>query len=198
MAVGDLYNIVVNQSLASQDVQNSYFYEQTVAASSGTAVDAVASAFATDVLPSLSAVQSTSLGYETLYITNLDNPAEFGLVPFVGFGSVASESLPPFAAWGFQYVRTTRAVHNGSKRIGGIPESMQIDGSPTTAADLLLIAAANALGGSMTDPVSAATFVPKIYHRPTIAHPAPARYPVAFVVRTGITTQNTRKFGHGS
>jgi hypothetical protein len=141
--------------------------------------------------------QSTSIQHFQYEVTNLDNPLEFGTFSNATFGTVSSEALPPFVAWAFRLNRASRSVRNGQKRIGGVPESLQVNGEATSGALSLLNLGATALGNDITAISPNGTWRPRIAHRLGTVPETYTPYPMVGASYRAISSQNTRKFGRG-
>jgi len=197
MAVNDLWSVRVTQVQDGQDCLNQYFYRELSTPSSTPAWLALAVAFNGTVIPSLQLVQSTDLGYTNVDFFNLDDPTEFGTATTTAVGLVASEALPPFVAWSFRLNRITRAVRNGYKRIPGVPESFQANGTATTAAIVLLTNSAAILAGTLTESGGSGVWKPQVVRR--LPGPPPTHTPFDFGLcqYLAITSQVSRKVGRG-
>lgn len=198
MAIGDLYRVIDHQSFDGQEVLNVYHYVQTDGAG---AADELLTAFNEDMIPSIRAVQNTSLTHTLLEAINLDNDADFGSMALTSSnaGTRAGESLPVFTCWAFRYNRATRAVRNGQKRICGPNEGDQSGGDAISA----MLTPLNALAGAMEDPVTetvtSSSWKPVIVR--TTGTSAPFTYTsfdISSVQYVRISTQNTRKRGRGA
>lgn len=195
LATGDHYEIIDVQSLAGQEVLNVYVYQAIGADATAVAVGEVF-LNATD-LP-LASVQSTEIQHIALTVNNLNDLADFASVPNAYIGNVVSDSLPAFTNYALRYVRTTRAVRNGQKRIAGVPESAQNQGQLSPSALIALNTLATALFGPIVSVTPAVTLIPKIWRRPKGIVPQ-AFFDVASIfANPNITSQLTRKFGVGA
>lgn len=148
MALDDLFMIVHNQTYVGRKLQNVYFYE--AADPSLTAVD-MGQAFELEVVPAILAVQGLVVKHVDLNVTNLgnlgDNSTE--VLNYEGqFGDV--DCLPAFNAINYTLKPSNRVVRPGSKRICGVPESVQAYGIIT---DATYITALNALRVILGDPI---------------------------------------------
>jgi|SRR6266853_771027 len=198
MALLDIYTILDRQTYKAQQVLNLYCYVCTtfVTATAAALELAWEGTVLTDCLP----IQSNGLQHVGVDVVNLNNPGDFFSEVFTTppTGTVGGDQLAPFYAYTFQYVRPTRLVRNGYKRIGGVPESASTDGEHLSGA---IAAAATALAAAMASPLTTpdgSAFHPAILHRPGPGHPDPAASQVTVVGFTHFGTQNSRKIGRGA
>lgn len=205
MAVNDLYQLTSVQTYLGQQVLNVFVYKCVGIGTSTDLPGSLRDVFRTFIRDFCNAIQSDQLEYVGQVIVNLDDDAEFGVFSDSTLGADGGDGLPPYACYSFRLNRTTRAVRNGQKRIGGVPETRQANGVPTAAALTQLNLIAGSLGTILVEPITGASFEPRILHRATIAGVGGATattpradYAISNAVFTGISTQNTRKFGHGA
>lgn len=131
MALNTIYQLIHNQSFDGEELANVYFFNHAVG--TGTSVD-LATDFETDVLPAVEALQCVQVVSRSIDVINLGDLADFySLVIPAGHGALEGEMLPIFNAIGYTLKLDTRAVRPGSKRIAGIPEVEQVDGTITNA-----------------------------------------------------------------
>lgn len=197
MAVGDLWRIIDRQLLSAQQCLNVYFYEEMTSPTEGTPADALTVAFIQSIEAVIKNFQSSSCLHFQYEVTNLDDPDQFGTFSNATTGTVASEALPPFVAWAFRLDRASRLVRNGQKRIPGVPESLQVNGEPTSAALALLNLGAVALGGDISAIAPNGSWRPRIAHRLGTVPETYTPYAIAGASYSAISSQNTRKFGRG-
>jgi len=200
--VGDRYLLTLraHSSDNSQSIQNVFAYELTVGPGGA---NALATGFIANTLPLIATVVSAQTFYDDAVVINLDDPTDYATVAISGPGSVGGDSMPTFCAWDFEYIRTSRIVNNGRKSIGMIGEASQVGGLPTSGTATDLAALADALGDTQLATAGLSEWEPKIFRRPgTYASgvvAAPGQFfDVADVVFRRLSTQNTRKTGHGS
>jgi len=201
VATGDRFLVTLTAGASSLgDIQNVFAYEQV--AGTGNA-HTLADAFLDDVVSALVAIISVQTLFTEIYVVNLDLDSDFWTKSISNSGVITGDALPPFVSATFEYVRTTRAVQNGRKAFGTIPESSQIGGVAVPD----YVTACNTLGDILEDGIQDITtgsdWSPRIWRRPgTYASGvilAPGLfYPVADIVFRGISSQNTRKIGRGS
>lgn len=205
MAVGDIYQAIDVQELFGQQVLNVYHYKMLTAPSTGLAVNALYRAMDSIINGVLVLLQSSQLKHTGWAMTNLDDDSEFALIPTNYFASGPADAMPPFVAYSFRYNRDSRAVRNGQKRYAGVCESFVDSGVLTSVPLVNADALAVLLQGPLTDVLTGAIFQPRILHRATTAGVGGATsttpradYGVASVQYVRVSSQNTRKFGHGA
>ena len=205
MAVGDIYQYTVVQELEGQQVLNVYHY---ICRAVGTATNipiALETVFNTIMIGAIKPIQTTDLKYRGAIIINLDNPDEFISGSLTATGDVAPDTMPPFVTWAFRLNRASRSVRNGQKRIGGVPEQFVTLGVATPLALTYLEVLAPLFSAILVEPTTGATFEPRILHRATAEGPGGtppatprADYAVASSQYVSVSSQNSRKFGHGA
>jgi hypothetical protein len=121
MALNSIYQLIHKQRFESQDLLNVYFFNH--AAGTGHALE-LATDFVTDYLPAIQQIQCTQIETISANVINLGDLADFyDLLTPGSVGANGSDMLPVFAAVGYTFKVSTRAVRPGSKRIVGVPES---------------------------------------------------------------------------
>lgn len=196
---GEVWQVRWVQNYLDQQVLNIFHY----GVGTGVLQNAqdLADAFDAGVRQSLASIQVVNLISVRVEVQGERTATDLGLSLSGANGSVSSEGMPPYVAWAFRYNRTATTYRNGYKRIGGVPESMQNNGQPTGGALTALNAAAAVLNDSVVSLDEERTYIPLL--RQTVVGKAPIT-PVFWTVPDGtvewasISTQNTRKFGHGS
>lgn len=202
-AEGDLIQINDFQDYLGQEVLNTYYYRLTLGgASLVTPYTVLASSFANEVDLYLVKMQSALLSHVLIEVRNLSNGLDIYSVPNSYNGLVSATittTCPSYVALNFKLVRESLATRNGSKRIGGLAET-SVSGnafnfaSPTVKGEILTALATDLHDG----PVIIAA--PVIVRRP-LATPAGLSYVYSNVSAATttevLTTQNTRKVGHG-
>lgn len=165
MAVGDIYQLVDEQDLQGSVVLNVYFYKTQITLT-GNVAQQLCNAFEDNVLPSIVALQDSNLIHTSLRATNLYDASDTftSLISEAGTAG-GTDTMPSFAAAGFELVQDNGAIHNGSKRIGGVADAFQSNGVFT---DVDFIAALVTAGVAMLGilPVGLSNaFVPVIVKR---------------------------------
>jgi len=205
MATGDLWKLIDVQEFEAQQVLNVYYFKQLANPSTGTSIAALETAFVNIYIPVITALQSDLIRHTGLLTENLDNPDEFG-TPATGYdGLLSGDAMPPFVTWSFRLNRTTRLVRNGQKRIGGLSEASVSAGLPVSGMATAIAAYETLVAAILIEPVTGASFEPRIVHRATDAGPGGdppatprADYAIASATFTTVSTQNSRKFFHGA
>lgn len=195
--MGDKFQIKLHGYVGSVPTLNIFGYEETGA---GGSCHDLSDIFDTNVVTNVALIMAGGSGFSSIEVINLDNPADFFTgVPVAGGGSVSSEILPPQDSYAYEYVRGTRASHNGQKRFAGVPEAYQSDGSVIGGYIARVQALAGYLSAALTG-ASAATYTPRImryvYPVPNPSHLPPisvVAFPISTVIYKGLSTQNTRK-----
>lgn len=203
MASGDRYQLVLIQKYggaAGVTCDNVFSYEQTNGVGDATTL---LNTFAVSVMDDILSIQSSAITNVQISCINLDNLSDYDTLPDGSPGSAsAGDTLPPYATWTFRYVRATRAVKDGRKAFSGIPETNQINGIALGTYLGTLDNVATALGQTLTEISTGSSWEPRIWRRPgtyksgVVAAPG-LFYPIAGVVYSSISTQNTRKYGRG-
>jgi len=203
--VGDVLEFKDFQTLSNVggDVLNVYHWRvDTITSAIGLTLlgDYLAEWFYTGFLPTILALQSNAVIHTRLEINNLmayETDFWVGTPASPVTGSVPGEYLSSTTAWSFQYVRQLRTTRNGSKRIGGVAESLAANNQPAAGTAALLNAAASIMGSDPT--VEYPTdqniqFSPVIVRKAAdVSLPPLAVNPVTSVIWRGLGTQNTRK-----
>lgn len=148
-------------------------------------------------------ITSDAVAWREVAVRNLSDPDEIyiGIPEDTSAGAVAGDCMPPYVSWGFLLRRTTAATRNGYKRFWGVPESLQEDGVPTTAAALLLPGIATSLANGFDlevagTPAINPQFYPVIVRKDNTGALVASQRVASGQFRS-IGTQNTRKFGRG-
>lgn len=196
MASGDHYLLIDRQSLLGQEVLNVYCYLCT---GDGVTAAAVGALFESAIIANMVSQQSSQLSHNVLEVSCFEDLADFANLFVITPGVIGGDCLPPYDAVSLFYARTTRASHNGYKRIAGVPESLQVNGALTSGAFTAFSGLATLLFGPIISVDPAISMVPQIWRRPRLSPPRlQAFFGVSSIVASpDITTQNTRKFGRG-
>lgn len=192
MAIGELYELIDKQFFLGQEVRNVYHYVNR--RESGSA-QALAEAWAAQVLPSLLNCQHPSLEHYEIECINLDDDNDFGAhgISAVGDNPIPGEAMPSFVAARVKLIRGSRSVRNGAKRIAG-PNEGGVSGNLLTA-DYL--ADVQAFADELVNPVisvQAGEWDLVIFGRPTPNRPSRVLVDVIDAsAQIQVSTQNTRK-----
>lgn len=195
MTVGNRYELIDFQLYQAQAVLNVYYYLQ-ISGVLGNAAD-MYSAWNTLVYPAILEIQASGLTHVSTTVRNLDDLADFDLVPRVPAdpGHYLSPGDLKFVAASFMLHRQTLAVRNGWKRFGGLPDNEIVNGAPSVG----YLAGLNALAVVLDDNIagtSGAVYEPRIMRKvtdPVLHITTYTDFPMGLAEFRGITTQNTRK-----
>lgn len=195
MAPGDIYQILDKQTLLGQEVLNVYYYKSD--GGSGLQAEDLGDAFIDQMLPDIVAMQSNELVHTEIQVNCVTNLDDFHIHPLVtgNIGEFTQSVNDPFGAYGFELIRSTRATRNGSKRIGGVPDTVVTDGVISSGAITLADTLATTMGGNLI--AGGADFTPQIRHKKRTDTEF-TYFDAAGAIYKRYTTQNTRKFGRGS
>lgn len=201
ISASDLIQLTDRQTYLGQECLNVYFYRAPSGYSGdGTEYLPLLESFRDDILPAIAEIQAPGLEHYELVIRNLSNGLDEIALPVAVPGSYietgTSTFLPPFMANSFQLNRVSLATRNGRKRYAGVTEGM-ISNGISILSSVLTDAVNVVLVQSILDGDDV-PFVPIIVKRPI---PAPGGVYVYSQVGSatykGVSTQNSRKIGHG-
>lgn len=195
-AIGDKYVLTLfsyEGSALSNPLINVFAYE----AVSGTpsALD-LFGAFNATIIPALTPLLASPTNISNAQIINLDDPTDFTVQPIGATGGVVSQYLPRFNGWEVQYQRASRAVHNGRKTFGLVPEPYSTDGVIDASAVAIMTTLTDALEATITDSPPLGEYAPRIWRRAGTYSGTPfpdTFYPILGVAYRRISTQNSRK-----
>jgi len=126
MALADVYQLIVKQTIHGQDVENVFFYE---AISTGGSAEDLITAFVADMSSGMRALQVFALKWVIIKAQSLGNLSDFHEEPQTSAGAFGdADVLPSFNAVSYTLHPNTRAVRPGGKRIAGIPEAASLNG----------------------------------------------------------------------
>jgi len=126
MALSDIYQVNLNQTLQSKLMENVFFFEKDDPA--GTAQD-VADYFVDQYLQPILGVQTFNVKCISVVALNLGDLSDFATFPTTSAGNAGDvDTLPAFNSVGYSLRPNTRAVRPGSKRFSGVPEAAQLNG----------------------------------------------------------------------
>jgi len=133
MANGDVYELVDHQEFLGQTCLNVYFYDEIDDAGGSTnKAQSLIEAFISDVLPSITPIQSELLTHTRITARNLfdDTEAWEELISVPGEAGTPEnqDAQPPFSAFAFKIVTDNASVRPGGKRYAGMLDSTQDDG----------------------------------------------------------------------
>lgn len=212
LAVCDIVKITDYGVFLGQQVQNVWFYRCDAIPdpyTDETVDEAFCHAFNAQVRIFELPLQSTAMGHTLTRMDNVTNGIDFAEIAAPVNGLVDGDQGASFDAINFILRRTTGVTRNGSKRLGGLPESglsgnsWLILGTPLT--NFQNAAAAQLTDGGTPTPSPFATPVivgRKVVgtgpHGPVYGLDLTKINPIASVALTAVSTQRSRKVGHGS
>lgn len=198
MAINDVVEVILRGTCVGQATVNVFHYEQIAGTGTDGAVGLVNS-FEDTVIDALQDIIPEDVGYQSVEYKSVKGTFyEGSLVLGTTVGTRTGDTLPPYAAWSFRFLRTLSDSRGGYKRIGGIAEPDQVDGVYTGGIITNLQAAAVAMGVQLST-VGGNTWRPVVVSLILngIERTEPLINPVSGVQFQRITTQNSRKFGRG-
>lgn len=200
-AVGDIVRVTFRQKYDEQQCLNVFYYGILTAAITSSPAQ-VGEIWWNYHRTKWRDLVSNQVTFDRLVVENLDGDLSYGeyIIPVAEKqGNQLGIPMASFNAYGFQLNRTSRAVRNGGKRVVGVVEEavgnygVLVTSYQGYANDLGLLFASDVVAG----------IVP--YMRPVIVgfpnQDRPERVEVdidAVTTKTIVTTQNSRKRGHGS
>lgn len=213
MAANDLYQLTDFQTIGGQIIENVYFYRQTATDAAYPSAKALVDLWNSQVRIPVTNIQYTGCVHTRYQAINLFDDTELWDVIDSDAGAVAGDVQPFFVAWGFGAPRSNRQIRKSTRRIGGVMETHVTNGVATAGAITLLNLMAAAFNAILTNgPVAGSnSFVPVAVKRikitPSIGSPY-YRLPTSLAEATyrtitnwayeRVTTQSSRKIGHGS
>lgn len=205
IALNDILQITDVSVMDSSEILNVYFY-RTTARDVDTDYPDVSSCFQSDVQNALLQLQSGACVHTAIHIRNLTNGIDVYDEVTNNGGVVGGENFPNFVSLGFRLVRTNATTRHGSKRIGGLPETLIAGNSVVGAFNAAVAAAAAALAADITFPGTGTdeyTGEPVIIGRWPINTPNAGQLnlsvvnPVATAALIRVTSQTSRRKGRG-
>jgi len=185
----DVHGLVLNQEFV-----NRYFYSCIAVTD---AINDVLEAFHDAVIPPMLTIMSNQAVVLKIVGQSIRGSVAFGERVETEFGIQPGDCSPPFVAWDFTLLRGGALERNGYKRIPGVADNMQSNGSATIGARPDLDAFAAAIGGTFS--IGAVDFGPVI-RRTKVNHVTqnpPVYYTCSGAQYSRVGSQNSRKFGHG-
>lgn len=183
MPLNTTYMLTLRQTwdIGGKPMNNVFFYDHT--AGSGDA-QLLAETFELVQLPKINAMQWDGVRNISLDVVNLGDFGDFVSWPIEGTGDTSTDSLPPASAINFTMKLNTRAVRKGSKRISGIPESVQSNGRVLDAGYLALMETFRlSLYAELVNDLD--TFLPIVVKR--VREAVPGTTPVQYTYRLPIS-----------
>lgn len=209
--VGDIVKLTDVQTYGLQLVENVYFYRITaipVPFTDMTVDESVAHAFQSVIPVAAIPLQHGGLLHSIVRMDNVTNGIDFVEIPVGSNGSASGDPEPSFMALNFVLRRSNGLTRNGSKRLGGITED-EVNGNAfagSTSALNNFVAALSAKLKDFTLPTPAEFAEPVIVGRKLVTTTGGKSYyeldltkinPVATAGFTALSTQRSRKVGHG-
>jgi hypothetical protein len=184
---------VTGVSISEETIANYYYSASEEVANLDSLVEPF---FTTVITPQLSIMNGNAF-YTRLDIVTVKGGIAFASFDFLHIGTVSGDCLPPNVSYDFTLLRAGVGERNGYKRIAGVSESSQQQGTVTSG--ILALCALVSAGLSANLEVGEDAYPPCI--RRTKIHRVPQN-PPKFYTMSGATyskigTQNSRKFGHG-
>lgn len=191
-----LWEIVMHSQDTSLDASNEFInlfgYRSNLAVINEAAE--LLNAFEAHIIPPLADVLSQTTFITRLEARNVTDGIGYldrVLSPTVP-GVQTGDPLPRFVAWGFKYQRATIGARSGSKRFGRLCENQVTDGLATGGSITLLNTLASALSDALPL-LTIDTWFPEILERKPAGVFPWTSHPIAGVVYSSVTTQNSRK-----
>lgn len=209
--IGDIVKITDFQSYLTQLVQNVYFYriDALPEPAEGFTVDEqVCRSFQTNVRVLALPFQNVALSHGVVRMDNLTNGIDFAELNDPVSGTAGGDGLATFFALNFILRRSTGVTRNGSKRIAA-PVEDAVQGNNYVGSMGPLNAFAAAMASPLKDgglPVPADFATPVIVGRVLVGEGTPDEHyeldltkinPIASAAFTALSTQRSRKAGHG-
>lgn len=199
-ALGDLIQLVDNQSYLGQQVLNVYYYRITaITGLFDGYLSELNDYWDANVLLPICDIQSDGLAHNSREWRNISNGVDLfvdGTVVEGRLTTTEGAETPSYLSAGFLLQRESLATRNGYKRFAGIPEaSVQGNTYVGLGADILTLQ--TALAGDLNiDLFSVAE--PVIVKRPIVVPVEDYIYSsIGSAIFRGLGTQNTRKAGRG-
>lgn len=201
--------IAIRQRHTAQSIENVFSYNVAEApAGVGVSAEAIGEAWWNHIKATWRACVPVSFGaFQTsVFVRVINNPAgdygEYAIVAGEQTGTraaAASEALPPFTAAGVRMSVSTRATRPGQKRFAFLAEQDNANGQLQASISTPLGALMNVLCGVMTLGAPAALFVlqPKVFKLAPGDVILAGQDVTGYVINPYITSQTSRKVGHG-
>lgn len=202
MASGDRFQTTLHgHALTSGGaIDNVFVYLQQEGAGGSLQLN---TAFIADIVPAIIALSADQYIIDDVESINFDNLSDYNTTVIDEAGTSTGQHLPIFNTWGFEYVRTTRAIQSGRKFIGIIAEPDSENGQPASGVLSRITSMEVALSGEIDDAVTVSSWRPQLWRRPGVYSSGSVSAPGLFydvdqVRFTKITTCNSRKIGRGA
>lgn len=204
MENGGILRIVDVQTWTTlgEEMLNVYWYQVadlSAVAALNEVANEIALEFESTVLVPVRAIQSSNILHTSLrmsYFGIIDEDETVALSPALA-GSSAGEITSPQFAWSFKLIRTFKITRNGSKRIGGTPDSLSTDGRGLNQVGSAFV---NNIEAALSAPLPVSALPVATFNlNPCIVHwgvgdlgPSNAN-PIKAALFRGFGTQNSRK-----
>lgn len=211
LVIGNIVKITDFQLFLGQIMQNVFFYRITaipVPPEGNTVDEEVCLAYNSRVRSLMVPIQESSCTHGITRMDNVTNGIDFAEVNVPVSGGIVGDAEPSFMAYNYILRRTTGVTRNGSKRIGGLDEG-GISGNGITT----IVSQINALGVAMAQPLeypaggSSVPFADPVIVGRSLVENEDGEFvyqldltkinPVASAAFTAVSTQRSRKAGHG-
>lgn len=206
LAINDIIKITDYQSFLGQIMENVYFYEIDAIpapADGFTVEEQVCLSFNSKVRINVIPLQENVCSHGVTRMDNLTNGIDFAEISAPVNGTIVGDPEPSFVAYNFVLRRSTGITRNGSKRIGGLDEG-GISGNGITTVGALLTALGTAMAADLTYPAGGLEVPfahPVIVGRVLVGGSYQLDLtkinPIASAAFTAVSTQRSRKAGHG-
>lgn len=145
-AIGDVVELVHEQTYLGQNVNNVYYFRAVSAA----ALSTLTAWFETNVVPQIKANQNDLVNHINLRVRNLFSDVETYEEPLTGAGSVVSgvNEMPAFMAFAIRLDHDNGSLRPGFKRYVGVTEASLDDGLVNAGRILAMVT----LGGYLVNP----------------------------------------------
>jgi len=199
--LGDLIQIIDEQSYLGEKVLNIYYYRIiTIAGLGSDYLELVADWFEDNVIAAVVQEQIGQLSHDLISTRNLSNGIDFYEKPIDTVGTLTADAngqAPSYVSLGFKLIRESLVTRNGYKRFSGLADA-RIQGNTYFGDEEDIAAIEDALAADIViGAVSVAE--PVIVKRPLAAAPI-ASYEYSSIGSSqmvGLGSQNTRKPGRG-
>lgn len=222
MALGDVYELVIEGTCQGQTADNVFHYEQDtefVSTFPSPAHD-LALGFENQVLPKMQAIATVDVEWSRITVRNLFNEGDAAVrliseTGAIGGGGVGADTLPVYNTFTYALTGDNPAVNQGRKAFSGVGELYQTDGVVLTESGF--VGSLQDLADQMATPVKSEPlllsdlFIPVIVKRvregvaPNYTYRLPSTAGEKVVSRILValwnllvSTQMSRKFGVGS
>jgi len=175
----------------SNTFENVFGYQSTLTVTDE--LNALADNFLANVLPAIQLIVTSDTYFFKVQIDDVNDPSRFLERNFaLAGGSRSGDRMPLFTTWTYTYTRGIRGQKSGRKAFGAVSESDVTAGSPSGTIVPQLPLTAAVLAHSL-DIGLIQTWFPVIISRPSAKHIDWQAHPIAGVVFSAVSTQNSRK-----